>query len=163
MKELALAERFEEAAEVRNRLLSLIKGMTRSQRISSLLKMNKLIVAAPNDRHYELALIHSGRLLATRKGEIDDFSELVAELNRISDEVLNQQFSNQIPSHEEIEVLLRFITNSEIKLLDIDGEWSSPLYGGEWHRERLSEIKDSASAESYKETFSISWERSRQR
>ncbi len=163
MKELALAERFEEAAEVRNRLLSLIKGMTRSQRISSLLKINKLIVAAPSDRHYELALIHSGRLLATRKGDIDNFSELAAELNRISDEVLSQKLSDQIPSHEEIEVLLRFITNSEIKLLEIDGEWSNPLYGGEWHREKLSEFRDSSSAESYKETFSISWERSRQR
>jgi DNA polymerase-3 subunit epsilon len=163
MKELALTERYEEAAEVRNRLLSLIKGMARSQRISALLKINKLIVAAPSDGLYEIALIHRGRLVATRKGDIDGLSELVEDLNRISDGVFDQQLSNQISTHEEIEVLLRFITNSGIKLFEIDGEWSSPLYGGERHRERLSEFRDSAISGSYKETFSISWERSRQR
>jgi DNA polymerase-3 subunit epsilon len=159
MKELALSERFEEAAEIRNRLLSLIKGVSRSQRIVSLKRIKLLIVAVPIDEHYEVALIKSGSLIASRKAKIGSLEEATAELSKLNTSLIAQQS----PSHEEIEIILRFLNQQDIKILEISDEWSSPLFGGEQNRQRISEFRNNYGLENYKEALTISWERLRQR
>ena len=159
MKELALSERFEEAAEIRNRLLSLIKGVSRSQRIVSLKRIKLLIAAVPIDEHYEVALIKSGSLIASRKAKIGSLDEAAAELREFNPSLAEQQ----PPSHEEIEILLRFLNQNDIKILEISDEWSSPLFGGEQNRQRFSEFRNNYGQENYKEALTISWERLRQR
>ncbi len=159
MKDLALSERFEEAAEVRNRLLSLIKGISRSQRILSLKRIRTLIVALPLDDHYEVARIESGRLIATRKATGENLDGAIKDLRDIS-------ISNLVPespSHEEIEILLRFLNQSDIKVFEVSDEWVSPLFGGEQNQNRFTEFRNSAGQENYKEVLTISWERLRQR
>ncbi len=159
MKDLALSERFEEAAEVRNRLLSLVKGISRSQRILSLKRIRTLIVAVPLDDHYEVARIESGRLIATRKATGENLDGAIKDLRDIS-------ISNLVPespSHEEIEILLRFLNQSDIKVFEVSDEWVSPLFGGEQNRNRFTEFRNSAGQENYKEVLTISWERLRQR
>ena len=159
MKELALSERFEEAAEIRNRLLSLIKGVSRSQRIVSLKRIKSLIVAAPIDEHYEVALIKSGSLIASRKAKLESLDEATAELSELNTSLTDQQS----PSHEEIEILLRFLNQKDIQILEVSDEWSSPLFGGEQNRQRFSEFRNNYGQENYKEVLTISWERLRQR
>jgi DNA polymerase-3 subunit epsilon len=159
MKELALSERFEEAAEVRNRLLSLIKGISRSQRIVSLKRIGFLIAAIPLESAYEVALIQSGRLIASRKTSIESLFEITSELKGIA----GRRFEEELPSHEEIETILRFLNQPEVKLLEVSGEWASPLFGGEQNRNRLIEFKNSAAQDDYKEVLTISWEKLRQR
>jgi DNA polymerase-3 subunit epsilon len=159
MKELALSERFEEAAEIRNRLLSLIKGVSRSQRIASLKRIKLLIAAVPLDEHYEVVLINSGSLIASCKAKIGDLDEATEELRELNTSVTEQQS----PSHEEIEILLRFLNQKDIKILEVSDEWSSPLFGGEQNRQRLSEFRNNYGQENYKEVLTISWERLRQR
>lgn len=159
MKELALSERFEEAAEVRNRLLSLIKGISRSQRIVSLKRIGFLIAAIPLESAYEVALIQSGRLISSWKTSIESLFEITSELKGIA----GRRFEEELPSHEEIETILRFLNQPEVKLLEVSGEWASPLFGGEQNRNRLIEFKNSAAQDDYKEVLTISWEKLRQR
>ena len=159
MKDLALSERFEEAAEVRNRLLSLIKGISRSQRILSLKRIRTLIVALPLDDHYEVARIESGRLIATRKATGENLDGAIKDLRDITISTLVPES----PSHEEIEILLRFLNQSDIKVFEVSDEWVSPLFGGEQNQNRITEFRNSTGQENYKEVLTISWERLRQR
>ena len=159
MKDLALSERFEEAAEVRNRLLSLIKGISRSQRILSLKRIRTLIVALPLDDHYEVARIESGRLIATRKATGENLDGAIKDLRDISISTLVPES----PSHEEIEILLRFLNQSDIKVFEVSDEWVSPLFGGEQNQNLFTEFRNSTGQENYKEVLKISWERLRQR
>ena len=96
---------------------------------------------------------------STRKAKLESLDEATAELSELNTSLTDQQS----PSHEEIEILLRFLNQKDIQILEVSDEWSSPLFGGEQSRQRFSEFKNNFGQENYKEVLTISWERLRQR
>lgn len=173
MSELALKERFEEAAEIRNRLGAYIRGSARGERIRSFTRVRELILASKlsaqgNSEVIELILIRFGRLAAslvtkiesndqTRKGEAINALKSVGEVVADNGTILPAS------SHEEVETLLRYAERESVELLEIDGEWSRSIFGAGHARSSLEKLKINSEQSRYKEDFANSFERSRQR
>lgn len=131
MHALAESERFEEAAETRNRLSSLLRGLDRLQRLTPLARSPQVIAAA---RHplggWELMCIRFGRLagstLAPRGADPMPYVEaLAASAEHVEAPV------DPLPAAiiEETEIIARWLETPGVRLVDLDGIWSCPVRG----------------------------------
>ena len=161
MEELSLQERFEEAAEVRNRLGAYIRGASRGERIRSFTRVPEIIAAFPRESNLEIVLIRYGRLAGTIQTTPFNLDESVSALKLTGEVVEDDGSILPASSHEEVEVLLRYLEQEGIQLLEIEGEWSRAVFSAGHARGWLEELKSSDS--SYKELFLNRFENSRQR
>ena len=164
MKELAHQERFEEAAELRNRLSSFIRGTARGQRIRSLTRVPHLIAALPiSPQQWEFVVIRHGRLAGSAHGNSSNYRDVIESLNLTADVVVDNGEILPASHHEEVEVLLRYLSHDGIRLVDIQGEWCMPTFGSGAARENLERVREVSDSLRYKEDFANSFERSSQR
>ncbi len=164
MKELANQERFEEAAELRNRLSSFIRGTARGQRIRSLTRVPHLIAALPiSPQRWEFVVIRHGRLAGSAHGNSSNYRDVIESLNLTADVVVDNGEILPASHHEEVEVLLRYLSHDGIRLVDIQGEWCMPTFGSGAARENLERVREVSDSLRYKEDFANSFERSAQR
>jgi DNA polymerase III subunit epsilon len=164
MKELAEQERFEEAAELRNRLSSFIRGTARGQRIRSLTRVPHLIAARPlSPQSWEFVVIRFGRLAGTAQGTSTNYKDVIESLTLTADVVVDNGEILPASHHEEVEVLLRYLSQDGIRLVDIDGEWSLPTFGSGSARQNLERVREASDSLRYKEDFANSFVRSAQR
>ena len=164
MKELAYQERFEEAAELRNRLSSFIRGTARGQRIRSLTRVPHLISALPiSPQQWEFVVIRYGRLAGSAHGNSSNYRDVIESLILTADVVVDNGEILPASHHEEVEVLLRYLSHDGIRLVDIQGEWSMPTFGSGAARENMERVREASDSLRYKEDFANSFERSAQR
>ncbi len=164
MKELAEQERFEEAAELRNRLSSFIRGTARGQRIRSLTRVPHLIAALPlSPQSWEFVVIRFGRLAGTAQGTSINYKDVIESLNLTADVVVDNGEILPASHHEEVEVLLRYLSQDGVRLVDLDGEWSLPTFGSGSARQNLERVREASDSLRYKEDFANSFVRSAQR
>ncbi|MFM8843736.1 MAG: DEDD exonuclease domain-containing protein [Actinomycetota bacterium] len=164
MKELASQERFEEAAEIRNRLGAFIRGTARGQRIRSLTRVPHLIAAFPiAPSHWEFIVVRHGRLAGTAQGNSMNYREVIDSLKLTADVVSDNGEILPASHHEEVEVLLRYLAQEGVRLVDIEGEWSLPVFGSGAARENLERVREASDSLRYKELFANSFERAAHR
>ena len=164
MRELAVQERFEEAAEIRNRLGSFIRGTARGQRIRALTRVPHLIAAYPLEpSKWEFIVIRHGRLAGTAQGTSSNYKEVINALKLTADVVVDNGEILPASHHEEVEVLLRYLNQDGIRLVDIEGEWSLPVFGSGAARDNLERVREVAESLRYKELFANSFDRTAQR
>jgi DNA polymerase-3 subunit epsilon len=164
MTELAHQERFEEAAELRNRLSSFIRGTARGQRIRSLTRVPHLIAALPiSPQQWEFVVIRYGRLAGSAHGNSANYRDVIESLILTADVVVDNGEILPASHHEEVEVLLRYLSHDGIRLVDIQGEWCMPTFGSGAARENLERVREVSDSLRYKEDFANSFERSAQR
>ena len=163
MKDLALQERFEEAAEMRNRLSSLINGISRGLRIRSLSRIEEIITAIAENERVEFAVIRHGKLAGTAIAERGFERATLDSLKRSAEVVIPQPGILPASSHEEVERLLRYLAHPKIRLVDISGEWAMPTFCAAAYRDELSLVRERGEQLRYKELFANSVERSAQR
>jgi DNA polymerase-3 subunit epsilon len=164
MTELAHQERFEEAAELRNRLSSFIRGTARGQRIRSLTRVPHLIAALPiSPQQWEFVVIRYGRLAGSAHGNSANYRDVIESLILTADVVVDNGEILPATHHEEVEVLLRYLSHDGIRLVDIQGEWCMPTFGSGAARENLERVREVSDSLRYKEDFANSFERSAQR
>lgn len=163
MAELSLKERFEEAAEIRNRLGAYVRGAARGERIRSLTKIEELIACSPSGNKLELILIRYGKLAASLLTSRENLADSINAIRLISEVIKPNGSVLPASSHEEVEVLLRFLENEGVELIDVKGEWSRAVYGAGYARIKLAELKTLKEKSIYKEDFANSFDRSRQR
>ena len=140
MSELALAERFEDALLIRNRLSSFSRGVGRGQQIRSLSKVRELVIRKDRD----LLLIRHGKLAASMQlpeSEELGFEDRISQLRTIGEKVLDD--GSVIPSgnYEESEKLSR-LTEGDVEIIWIDessGPWAMPRASAASMRFRLAE------------------------
>ncbi len=164
MQILAAQERFEEAAELRNRLGAFVRGTARGQRIRSLTKVPHLIAAlplAPNE--WEFIVIRHGKLAGTAKANVKNYKEVIESLKLTADVVVDTGEILPASHHEEVEVLLRYLNHDGIRLVDIEGEWSMPTLGSGFARMKLEQVREISSSLHYKEDFANSFDSSAHR
>ena len=163
MKELALTERFEEAASLRNRLSSLISGISRGLRIRSLSRIEEIIVSMKDESVTEFAIIRFGKLagsaLANKGYEIPTLESLRAT----AEVVIPSPGILPASSHEEVEKLARYLEDPRIRLVDITGEWSIPTFSALSLRDEFSNLRQRGEQLRYKDSFANSLERTAQR
>lgn len=163
MQSLALSERFEEAADLRDRLAALVRGSARGQRIRALTRVPELAVARANESKWELVLIRYGRLAGSMATSSDRIVDSLSALIESGEVVAPEENILPASSHEEVEVLLRFINHPETRLLHINGGWTSPIRGAGRVRADLEQVRNIGTALRYKEDFANSFDKPIQR
>jgi DNA polymerase-3 subunit epsilon len=147
MSELAFAEKFEEAAKARNQLDSLLRVLSRGMRIRALTRLPELVVARKLLRAdkvaWEFICIRHGRLAgsAVSKSGID-IQHTIDSLIASAEVVQNKDSILPASSYEEVEKILAYLETDGIRLVQVTGEWSSPVFGAGAARFELERIRN---------------------
>jgi DNA polymerase-3 subunit epsilon len=147
MNALALQERFEEAANIRNQLGSFLRGVSRGARIRALTRIPELIVAQRLSRHdedrWEFVCIRHGKLAGSAVSTVGiDVHHTIASLIASAEVIENGNSILPASTHEEVETLLAYLETEGIRLVSITGEWSSPVFGAGAARLELEKIRN---------------------
>lgn len=138
MQHLSLGERYEEAAAARDRLGAIVRGIARGQRLRALTSLPHVIAARPRALGgWEFALIKFGRLISTSLAQTNATTrDAIDHLKRGHEEFVITSGPVPAASYEESELLLRWLEQPDMRLVEIDGEWSCRTTGaGREYRE----------------------------
>jgi len=147
MNTLALDEKYEEAASVRNQLGAFVRGVSRGARISALTRIPELVAAqqiSHNDiKTWEFVCIRYGRLAGSASSTPGiDTSHTIASLVASAEVVENKDSILPASTYEEVEKLLSYLESEGIRLVSLNGEWASPVFGAGAARYELEKIRN---------------------
>lgn len=147
MNSLARDEKFEEAATVRNQLGSFVRGVSRGARIRSLTSIPELVAAQRNSHNevntWEFICIRYGRLVGSASSTPGvDISHTINSLVASAEVVGNKDSILPASTYEEVEKLLSYLESEGIRLVSLEGEWSSPVFGAGAARYELEKIRN---------------------
>ncbi|MBV8932690.1 MAG: DEDD exonuclease domain-containing protein [Kutzneria sp.] len=129
VRELADAERFEQAAADRDRLVGLVRTVGRGQRIAALAALPELVAAHPDGAGgWELVVIRHGRLASAglaRRGIPP--MPVVSTLVAAAETVLPGVGPLCGAPAEEAGLILRWLTSSGTRLVHCAQPWAEPL------------------------------------
>ena len=131
MSSLSGQERYEDAAEVRDRLLHLVRAAARAQRIAPLANSAEILAARPTPQGgWELICVRFGRLAGTtvcpRGAEPHPYLEALAAS---AENVAPSASPAPSASAEETEKILRWLESTGVRMVAIDGQWTCPVNG----------------------------------
>ncbi len=139
MAALAADERYEEAGAHRDRLAAFVRAASRTQRLGSLTACPELVAARrEDDGRWAVHVVRHGRLAAA--GVIPpgaDARLFVDDLRLGSDTVRPAPGPVPAATAEESERILRWLESPDVRLVAVEGEWSSPVSGSIRHLARL--------------------------
>jgi DNA polymerase-3 subunit epsilon len=131
MATLARDERYEDAAVARDRMSALVRGAARAQRVAPLAAAAEIVAArrAPAGG-WEVASIRYGRLAGTTVTPRGADPMPFIDALRASAEVIAPGVGPApATTSEETEVILAWLERDDVRLVHLDGTWSSPAYG----------------------------------
>ncbi len=135
MNLLAAGERFEDAGLVRDRLAAFIRSASRTQRLRGLTRCSELVAARrEDDGRWAVHVVRHGRLAAA--GVIPPGAhagEWVKQLRASAETVAAGPGPTPAATAEETEKILRWLESDGVRLVHVEGEWSSPLGGARKH------------------------------
>jgi DNA polymerase-3 subunit epsilon len=135
MTALADEERFEEAGTVRDRLATFLRSASRTQRLHGLTRCSELVAARrEDDGRWAVHVVRHGRLAAA--GVIPPGAhagEWIRQLRASAETVSGGPGPTPAATAEESEKVLRWLESGGVRLVHLDGEWSSPLGGARKH------------------------------
>jgi DNA polymerase-3 subunit epsilon len=135
MATLAIGQRFEEAATVRDRLSALLRGASRIQRMAPLARTAELLAARRSViGGWELICVRHGRLAgSTHSPRGADPMPYVDALRASAEIVPSAQLPAPAASAEETEKILAWLEEPGVRIVDIDGAWTCPVGGAQAH------------------------------
>ncbi|HEY3293123.1 MAG TPA: DEDD exonuclease domain-containing protein [Candidatus Nanopelagicaceae bacterium] len=147
MSALALDEKFEEAAAIRNQLGSLVRGVSRGARIRALTRIPEIVAAQPISNNglnsWEFVCIRHGRLAGSATSTAGvDISHTIASLVATAEIVPGGDSVLPASTYEEVEKLLSFLEAEGVRLVSLEGEWSSPVFGAGSARYELEKLRN---------------------
>ena len=137
MAELANDERYEEASQIRNRLLSYARGSSRGIRLRSYSSIPHLITAKRDGDEWEFIVVRYGRLAGSaRTSTRNPVEPLIQALKESAEVVMNSGGILPASTFEEVELIANYLESDGLRLVEIEGEWSMPTFsaGGLWNR-----------------------------
>ncbi len=139
---LADAQRFEEAAEQRDRLLAFVRAASRVQRLAPLGAIAELVAALRLPAGgWELILVRHGRLAATTVSPPGaDPRPFITALQQTGEHVVPAPPPMPAAHPEETEQILRWLEQPGVRLVHLDGEWSCPVDGAARERARFDPV-----------------------
>ena len=139
MVELAERERFEDAGLVRDRLLALVRGMARTQRIAPLSASAQIVAARPAaGGGGELVCVGQGRRAGSSiapRGA--DPMPYVHALRETAEAATAAPAPAPAATAEEAEKILRWLETPGVRIVDLDGQWTCPVGGAAAARAEL--------------------------
>ncbi len=142
IRTLVVQERFEEAAGVRDRLTAYVRGAARAQRHATAARCRELVAARrTDDGGWELVLVRHGRLAGTAVVDrATDPRPAVASL-RAGGEHVPAPVAPATAAHpEETDLLLAWLEQQGVRLVELDGEWSSPVRSAQAVRDAATAV-----------------------
>ncbi|MCL2089768.1 MAG: DEDD exonuclease domain-containing protein [Micrococcales bacterium] len=126
---LTAAERFEEAAGVRDRLDAYLRAASRSQRSDPLARIAELVAAQRcDDGAWELVLVRYGRLAATALVPRGHDPRPAVDALRATAEHVTAPVPPATAAHpEETDLLLAWLDRPGVRLVAVDGTWAWPV------------------------------------
>ncbi|RJK96892.1 DEDD exonuclease domain-containing protein [Vallicoccus soli] len=148
---LAAGERFEEAAAQRDRLTALVRAAARMQRLAGLTRCPEVVAARPTpELGWELALVRWGRLCGSAVVErgVDPWPAVRALVaaGEVVEPVLPGLTPTPAATAEETECVLRWVEQPGTRLVQVEGEWTSPAFGAGAHRALLDAADEARGA-----------------
>jgi DNA polymerase-3 subunit epsilon len=131
---LAAAQRYEEAAVLRDRIATLVRSCARMQALVSLTRVAELVAARPDGLGgWELVVIRHGRLVGSEVAARGvSPMPIVATLLSTAEVVTQTSDSatlSTVATVEETELLLRWLNQPGTRLVLASQPWSSPAAG----------------------------------
>ncbi|WP_433558798.1 DEDD exonuclease domain-containing protein [Pseudonocardia xinjiangensis] len=126
--ELAGRERFESAAQARDRLAALILGLERSQRLATLAALPEVVGARPDGRGgWEVSVLRFGRLAAAGVAPRGVAPMPVIDALRLGAQtVLTEPGPLRGAPAEEVRLLHRWLTTGGTRLVHSEPSWAEP-------------------------------------
>lgn len=148
MDHLAEQERFEDAGVVRDRMLSLVRGASRAQRLDPLSRTAELLAARRSETGgWEVMCIRHGRLAGSTAAPRGADPMPYVEALQASAEVVPAPLPpSTAATPEESERILRWLDAPGVRVVDIDGAWTCPVGGATGVRQALEPIEASRRA-----------------
>lgn len=146
MATLAATARYEDAAVVRDRLLALVQGAARAQRVAPLARAPEIIAARREPvGGWEVVCVRFGRLAgSTRTPRGADPMPHIDALRASAEVVAAPVAPAPATTSEETELILRWLERDDVRLVHLDGSWSSPAYGAAGAQRRLAGARDAS-------------------
>ncbi len=128
---LSELQRYEEAAEHRDRLLAYLRGAARAQRLAPLAAVPHLIGARRQERGgWEFALVRHGRLAGTSVSPAGaDPMPYVEALSLTGEAVQPRDVPYPSAHPEETEIVLNWLEQPGTRLVELEGTWAWPVRG----------------------------------
>jgi len=137
---LSGAERFEEAAVHRDRLLAYLRGAARSQRMTPIAAIAHLVAARRRTRGgWELVLVRHGRLAGTSLSPPGANPMPYVDALNLAGEVVQPSPLPLPAAHpEETELVMNWLEQPGTRLVELDGTWAWPIAGAAQARSKLA-------------------------
>lgn len=127
---LAAAQRYEDAAVVRDRIATLVRSCARMQSLTALTDIAELVAARPDGQGgWELSVIRRGRLVGAATAGPGISPIPIVESAIATAEVVETASMSMVASVEETELLLRWLHQPGIRLVTSSAPWCSPALG----------------------------------
>ncbi|MGN6252350.1 MAG: DEDD exonuclease domain-containing protein [Marmoricola sp.] len=140
MAQLAAEERFEDAALHRDRLAAFVRAASRRQRLGALTGCPELVAArreedpATGVPRWSVHVVRHGRLAASGTIPPDAHAgRWVQQLRASAETVVPGPGPAPATSAEESELVLRWLEQDGVRLVEVEGEWSCPVQGAGRH------------------------------
>ncbi len=142
MAALAAQERFEDAGAVRDRMVALVRGLARAQRIAPLARSPEVLAARRSPAGgWELVCVRHGRLAgSSRSPRGADPMPYVDALRASAEVVAPGVGPSPAASAEEAEKVLRWLEAPGVRVVDLDGAWTCPVGGAGAARAELEPL-----------------------
>ncbi|GAA4398814.1 DEDD exonuclease domain-containing protein [Ornithinibacter aureus] len=143
MAELSAKQRFEDAQVVRDRLVALVRGTSRSQRLDPLARSRELVAARRTLLGgWEVICVRHGRLAGSTSSPRGADPMPYIEALRASAEVVAPALPPATAATaEESEKILRWLESPGVRIVDIDGVWTCPVGGAAPVRAELEPLE----------------------
>ncbi|MFG1741993.1 DEDD exonuclease domain-containing protein [Micromonospora chalcea] len=144
---LSAAQRYEEAAVVRGRLVAVLRAAVRMQRLAALTGIAELAAARPAARGgWELALVRHGRLAGAGASPPGVHPRpTIAAIRATAETVLPGHGPVPSATAEETERILSWLERPETRLVEASAGWASPVAGAGRFRDLLAKAESGGS------------------
>jgi DNA polymerase-3 subunit epsilon len=145
---LSGAQRYEEAATVRSRLVALLRALIRMQRLDALTRLTEIVAARRDDRGgWEIAVVRHGRLAAAATSPPREHPRPTLDMARLTAETVRPGAGPvHAASAEETERILAWLERPDTRLVETSGDWVSPVRGAARFSALLTRAETASSA-----------------
>ena len=141
---LALDERYEEAAIMRDRLAAWLGCVARSQRLSALTRISQLVACAPAEAGWDIHVIRYGALAGAAFAQsTSDVLDVAAATKATAQNFETPPFPASALSVSEANLVLSWLSGEGVRLLECSEPWASPLPSQQSLRDEIDAL-DSA-------------------
>jgi DNA polymerase-3 subunit epsilon len=128
LSQLSDAQRFEQAAEGRDRLAALVRALDRGQRLAALARITELVAARPDGSGgWDFAIVRHGRLAAAGSAPRGVYPMPVVDMLVASAETVLPGAGPLLGApHEEVGVILRWLERPGTRMVHCSSPWTVP-------------------------------------